>query len=441
MTSATQQPEPLFTEISARRLGPVRTFFAQRPVVMDVLIMVLFAFPALVTSFSSPETDPEIPGSGPSEAQMLTALAFVALTTTALFWRRRRPVATLVAVTSLTVLSALTTSSTHGLELAVALSLYAIAASHRSAITWTAFGLSQLAVGGAVWFFDKAIVGPEDSLEGISVEAAKVTALVMLVLAALLAIAIGTSVRGRRQHIADLVARANALARDRDQQAQLARAAERGRIAREMHDVVAHSLSVMIALADGAGAALTKSPERAKLALDELSSTGRSALADMRRVLGVLAEPEAPLEPQPDSQDLAELVDRFRAAGMTIHARGLSTPLPEDAGFQLAVFRIVQEALTNTLRHAPQTARAEVEIARTSVGIEVTVSDQGPGVIVTEPQTGSGRGVIGMRERVGVYGGVAEAGPWEGGWRVHAVLPWGAEGWPVEGPRKGEGPA
>src|SRR5690606_37460254 len=106
MTSATQQPEPLFTEISARRLGPVRTFFAQRPVVMDVLIMVLFAFPALVTSFSSPETDPEIPGSGPSEAQMLTALAFVALTTTALFWRRRRPVATLVAVTSLTVLSA-----------------------------------------------------------------------------------------------------------------------------------------------------------------------------------------------------------------------------------------------------------------------------------------------------------------------------------------------
>lgn len=126
---------------------------------------------------------------------------------------------------------------------------------------------------------------------------------------------------------------------------------------------------------------------------------------------------------------------------MTIHATGLSTPLPEDAGFQLAVFRIVQEALTNALRHAPQTTRADVEIARTSVGIEVTVTDQGPGIVDLERQSGSGRGVIGMRERVGVYGGVVEAGPFESGWRVHAVLPWGAQGWPVESPAPVEGTA
>lgn len=240
MSTDPQQPEPLFTELSARRLGPVRSFFARQPVVMDVLIMVIFALPALVTSVSTALGDPEAGVSGPSSTDVMLGLSFVVLTTTALFWRRRRPVSTLVAVVTLTVLSTLTTNATNGLDLAVALCLYAVAAARPPGVTWTAFAASQIAVGAAVWFFDDTFVTAEPDISGdeLSAPAARVVVLIMLALAALLAIAIGTSVRGRRQHIAELVARGNALARDRDQQAQLARATERSRIAREMHDVV-----------------------------------------------------------------------------------------------------------------------------------------------------------------------------------------------------------
>ncbi len=440
-------PEPMFTELSTRRLGPVRSFFVRRPVVMDLLVMAWFAVPALLTAVVplvagvAPDlgtvptpSDPDSqtlpaypPLDGDSVARALFALAAVVLGTVALFWRRRQPVRVLIAVVLLGVLTTVVSGGTQGFELAIALMIYAVAASRSSRATWLSFGGATVAMGVAMWVWERNLVVSGEATDAewvLSDTGTRIAGVVAITLGGLLAVAIGTSVRGRRQHITDLISRANALARDRDQQAALARAAERSRIAREMHDVVAHSLSVMIALADGAGAALTRSPDRSKVALDELSATGRSALADMRRVLGVLDEPETPFEPQPDSQDLGGLVDRFRAAGMTISSAGLSTPLPPDAGLQLAVYRIVQESLTNTLRHAPATTRVDVVLIRTPGGIEVTVADRGPGITVAESHSGSGRGVIGMRERVGVYGGVVEAGPWEAGWRVHAVLPW-----------------
>jgi signal transduction histidine kinase len=258
----------------------------------------------------------------------------------------------------------------------------------------------------------------------------------------LVAIAIGTSVRNRRLHVAALVDRANALAVEREQGAQLAAAAERARIAREMHDVVAHSLSVMIALADGAGAALDRAPDRAREALDELSGTGRAALADMRRVLGALrdpgapTDPGAPLDPQPGSLDLGRLVERFRTAGVPVRWTSTGPPLPPDAGLQLAVYRIVQESLTNVLRHAPGSARVEVVVASAPGRVDVTVTDAGSpaggsggagGAAGTGSAAGSGRGLIGMRERAAVYGGRVEAGPHDGGWRVHAALTWDGE--------------
>jgi signal transduction histidine kinase len=247
----------------------------------------------------------------------------------------------------------------------------------------------------------------------------------------LVAIAAGISVRNRRLHVTALVDRANALAVERDQGAQLAAAAERARIAREMHDVVAHSLSVMIALADGAGAAMERSPDRAREALEELSGTGRAALGDMRRVLGALRDPQAPLDPQPGSVDLDHLIDRFRTAGVPVRWTRTGPPLPPDAGLQLAVYRIVQEALTNVLRHAPGTGRVDVVMVSTDGHVEITVTDSGGalgrGGVAAGDSAGSGRGLIGMRERAAVYGGRVQAGPHDAGWRVHAVLSWDEE--------------
>nr|WP_255465814.1 histidine kinase [Cellulomonas sp. APG4] len=284
----------------------------------------------------------------------------------------------------------------------VAFGVYAVAASRPPRTTWLTFAATTV-VGVAAGLATSSDTG--------------------IFFTSLIALAIGTSVRHRRLHVSEIVERTNALARDRDQQAQLARTAERTRIAREMHDVVAHNLAVMIALADGAGAALATRPDRTRHVLGEVSETGRSALADMRRVLGVLHEPDARFEPQPGSTDLPTLVERFRTAGLDVRTTGLHLDLPDDAGLQLTVYRIVSEALTNALRHAPGTGLVEIALTRTPDAVEVDVRDEGPAALPVRPP-GAGQGLIGMAERAAVYGGTVEAGPTATGWRVHAVLPW-----------------
>jgi signal transduction histidine kinase len=277
----------------------------------------------------------------------------------------------------------------------------------------------------AVWIWEQPVadVSGDAGNDGTALADDRLASVTGVLVFSLAALAIGTSVRNRRLTLRDLVERANALARDRERQAELARVSERNRIAREMHDVVAHSLSVMVALADGAGAALDRAPESSRAALAELSTTGRTALADMRRVLGVLAEGEAPMEPQPGGPGLDALVDRFRAAGLPVVDHGLQTELPADAGFQLTVYRVIQEALTNTLRHAPGTPSAELTISRDASAVQIEVVDHGPRLPV-DSTPGSGRGLVGMAERVQVYGGSVVRGPWRDGWRVKVILPW-----------------
>src|SRR5690606_7277798 len=240
--------------------------------------------------------------------------------------------------------------------------------------------------------------------------------------------AIGMSVRARREHDRALVDRANRVLLERDQREQLATAAERARIAREMHDVVAHSVSVMVALADGAFASLDKQPERSRVALEELSRTGRDALTEMRSILGVLRtestadgvpfEGAAPLAPT--TGDLDELLARFRAAGLPVERVESGAPLPEHPRLTMTIYRVIQESLTNVLRYAPGAAAVRVEIAHADDVVSVTVSnDAGSGSI----QPGSGHGLIGLRERVGAFGGTVTAGPTATGWRVHATIP------------------
>ena len=410
-------PDPVFTELNARRLGPVRRWFLTHPLAMDRLVAGLYLVPAVVAALVD-------------DAVAVGALLPVALLGAgALLWRRRAPVATAAVIGVLAVTTVAWAGTLFGLDLAIAFVVYAVAASSRPRTAWLTLTALFLPTAVAVLLWEREFSGgsPRVSTGDVGDRVGSVTGLVIL---SLIAIAVGTSVRNRRLHVAALVDRANALTVERDQQARLATATERARIAREMHDVVAHSLSVMIALADGAGAALERSPDRAREALDELSGTGRAALADMRRVLGVLRDPEAQWDPQPGLPDLERLVDRFRTAGVPVRWTTTGPPLPPDAGLQLAVYRIVQESLTNVLRHAPGTAQVDVLVAATSTAVEVVVTDHGPALGPdARDGVGTGKGIIGMRERAAVYGGHVEAGPHDGGWRVRAVLTWdGSQG-------------
>jgi signal transduction histidine kinase len=240
---------------------------------------------------------------------------------------------------------------------------------------------------------------------------------------------LGITIRQRRALLISLQERAARLEFERDQEGRLGAAAERARIAREMHDIVAHNLSVMIALADGAGYAMSASPELASEATARVSATGREALVEMRRLLGVLGDESSvyPLEPQPRLDRLDDLFKRVEAAGIPVTMELHGDPYELADGVQLAVFRVAQEALTNTLKHASRPTRAHVALRCGPGYVELDVTDKG------SPESAprragadlvrSGRGLRGMRERAMAYGGELDAGPGpDGGWAVHLRL-------------------
>jgi signal transduction histidine kinase len=245
------------------------------------------------------------------------------------------------------------------------------------------------------------------------------------------ALGLGLYSAARRAYLAELHDRAERLERERDQQVALAAAAERVRIAREMHDIVAHHLTVMTTLADAAIAASATSPERANEVMRRVAATGRSALADTRRLVGVLRQrpgqepdedPGEALQPVPDLTQLDMLIKRVRSAGLdtTLEVRGHPPDLP--AGVQLAVYRLVQEALTNTLKHGGAGARASVRLHFLPGELRVDIDDDGAGKTAPAP-AGAGSGLVGMQERIRAYGGEVHAGPRQPeGWTVSARL-------------------
>jgi len=240
------------------------------------------------------------------------------------------------------------------------------------------------------------------------------------------AVALAFAIRIRRAQLAALRERAAQLEIERDQRSRLAAATERARVAREMHDIVGHSLSVIVTLADGGGYAADTAPDRGKEALRLIGDTGRTSLAELRRMLGVLREQtdEPNLSPQPGIADLDPLCRQIRAAGPQVEYQSAGKLDSLDVGVQLATYRNVQEALTNSLKHAGPHTRIRLAVRIDGTRLRISVRDTGP-PDGEEPGrvTGDGHGVVGMRERAAMYGGRVTTGPVPGGgWAVSAGL-------------------
>ncbi len=233
----------------------------------------------------------------------------------------------------------------------------------------------------------------------------------------------GLYVGTRRAYLAELRDRTARLEREHDQTSALAAAVERARIAREMHDSVAHHLTVIVALSDGALAAVTRSPAQASEALRGVSGTARQALAETRRLLGILRADGGPelRQPLPGLSDLDGLFTRVRSAGLPVRYERTGPPGDTPPGVQLVVFRLIQQALTNTMKHAGPGASAAVRLRLEPDEVRVEVEDDGAGSVGVARAPGGG--LTGMAERVGAYGGELTCGPRQPrGWRVTARL-------------------
>ena len=475
-------------------LRAIRSWYHRHPMIVDISIAAGVIVYTLVTGIafllrpSSPvKTYPILP----------LALIAIALLGIALALRRRSPVWSWAAILLIpevyqfavlrffhftTEQQLYATLGVSGMGLmSLPFALGTIASHRRPAAAWTAGAISL-----AVLTADLSLTTPRMTVG----ELLRTT--VILVLFILVGILVGFNARSARLRLKAMELRSTRMALASEQAALLAAAEERSRIAREMHDVVAHSLAVMITMADGAAAIVERNPAMAKQAIETLAEAGRSALADTRRLVGVLREdpsvaaeqapqsPEPPapsgespssarqhevrdlpvpefaplgtvtpvepsvpianlrqqatggagdrsrgdlpLAPSPEQADITELVKRFVAAGVPVTYRGVGAALPADKALQLTVFRIAQEALTNVLRYAPTTPAVSVDVERHIGTVVLTVDNEAaPG---TRPMHGSGKGLIGMRERASVYGGTVQAGPTPTGWRVRAVLRW-----------------
>ncbi|MDN8549173.1 histidine kinase [Microbacterium sp. NM3R9] len=244
---------------------------------------------------------------------------------------------------------------------------------------------------------------------------------VVVLAASLIATLLGINAGHGRRQAAALAERAEHLRRERDQEASIATAAERERIAREMHDVIAHSLAVMVALADGAQASVNARPDEAHRAIGRVSETGRRTLGEVRRLLTAVRDERdaAPPAEAPRVERIPALVDEFRAAGIPVRLEQTGT-LTEGAAVSLTIYRIVQEALTNVLRHGRGVRDVLVQLVFSRSEVTILVKDV---AAPADPAAGAGRGLVGIRERAAFYDGSVEAGPVAGGgWRVFVRL-------------------
>jgi signal transduction histidine kinase len=371
-----------------------------------------WVFDALVTLLAGASALPDLFHDATHHAPGVAVIVVLALMVAPLLVRRTWPIPVFGWVVATAIPAALW--DRHLIDgLALLIALYTVAALRPRRAALVCAGVLELVVvigrvlfAGGDWWFDA------------------------IFLSGMIAAALGLGLysAARRAYLAELHDRAERLEREKDQQAALATAAERARIAREMHDIVAHHLTVMTTLAEAAIATSATSPERATGVMRSVAATGRRALADTRKLLGVLRQrpgqdPDQALQPVPDLAQLDTLIEQVRSAGLdtSLEIRGQTPDMP--AGVQLAVYRLIQEALTNTLKHGGANARARVRLSFEPSELLVDVDDDGSGSPAPAP-AGVGGGLPGMAERIRAYGGDVRAGPRQpAGWAVSARLP------------------
>lgn len=331
-----------------------------------------------------------------------TLLSFVEIVPLVL--RRVQPVGCFFTVTAAMALQLALLDGPIWGQVAMPVAIYAVAAYEDKATARAAL------VAGVI----AGIIGPVDWVVGEGLTGQQLFLwFATTVLGIVAPWAVGSLIKAQRAYSAEVVARGQQLEREAALKADLAAAEERARVAREMHDVVAHGLSVMIVQADGARYAVSSRPDEAAQALESISDTGRDCLAETRRMLGLLSVEggESDAARQPGLDDVRSLIEHAQESGMRVSA-DIAHPMPVvSAGIGLTVYRIVQEALTNTLKHAGP-ARAQVIVRYGPRELELEVRDDGAG---EGPGGGSGHGLTGMRERVAVYGGELHAGRRAGG--------------------------
>lgn len=381
----------------ARLPWPPLAWLQRRPVIIDALVVIAAVLPPLLTTIFQAE--------GLDSWFSYTSLA---VTAAALLWRRRYPLAVLAVVVVASALSPLAQLAFGYPMIPFALALYTVAA--RQPFYRAAIGYG-IGIGVPLLMTVARLAMSADT-----------AAPTLLDPFALIALAVGLAVRNRAERRAALTELVN-------ERIENAAAVERARIAAEMHDVVAHSISVMVALANGADAGWSADPERARAAVGKITVVGRNALIDIHGVLQLLRNADADLdgnlhESGLNLPNLEALATTYRDAGLAVELIQQGRTLPADPALQIAVYRIVQEALTNTLRHAHGATKALVNVVAEGEQVTVEVTDDG---LPSRAAPEHGLGLAGIHERARRHNGDSTAAPLPGGgWRTHATLHIGA---------------
>ncbi|MCH0565063.1 MULTISPECIES: sensor histidine kinase [unclassified Streptomyces] len=348
----------------------------------------------------------------------LLSLVLMTLGAAALVPRRRAPLTVLALTGALSLVESVTGDPRAPVAMAAVIALYTVASTTDRPTALRAGLLTMTVLTGAAMLAGPLPWYAQENLALLAWTGIGATA--------------GDAVRSRRAFVQAIRERAERAERTREEEARRRVAEERLRIARDLHDVVAHHIALVNVQAGVAAHVMERRPDQAKEALAHVREASRSALDELRATVGLLrqsGDPEAPTEPAPGLERLDELTGTFRSAGLHVQVLRTDPDITLPAAVDLAAYRVIQEALTNVQKHAGTAAKAEVSVVRVGPRVEISVLDDGAAqdggpAPVPGTQRGGGHGLLGMRERVTALGGTLTTGPrYGGGFRVHAILP------------------